>query len=169
MKTGTIILLTGLPCSGKSTIAEALSKEINATRIDGDELRELWPGLGYSKVDRDENISRLSIICTYLKSKGVNVIASFIAPYKEARAKIGADVMVYVYCPLDVCIKRDTKGLYNQAIYGRIKNFTGISAPYEEPGPDEYNVLVNTSVDSVEESILRIIGYINDTGSFSHS
>lgn len=142
------VWLTGLSGAGKTTIAKELVKKLedlgySVDYLDGDIVRQTFTkDLGFSKLDRDENIKRVSYVASYLSAKPDNVvICAFISPYKEAREKarnLIQDFMeVYVRCPLDVCERRDVKGLYKKARAGIIKGFTGIDDPYEEPeNPD---------------------------------
>ncbi len=176
---GVAIWLTGLPCSGKSTIADALTKRLQENefkekgfrvqRLDGDVIRSnLWKELGYTKEDRDENIRRVIFITGLLTKSGITTIAAFISPYREmrdqARKSIGDFIEVYIKCPVEVCKQRDTKGLYRKAIAGEISNFTGVSDPYEEPL--EPDVIIESDKEAVEEGVtkviikLKILGYI---------
>ncbi|MGC8834226.1 MAG: adenylyl-sulfate kinase, partial [Armatimonadota bacterium] len=140
---GFTVWFTGLSGAGKTTISQLVAEEIrrrgrNVEILDGDVVRtHLSKGLGFSKEDRDTNIRRIAFVCKLLTRNGVAVIAAAISPYRdvreEARREIGNFVEVYVRCPLEVCIQRDVKGLYQKALRGEIPNFTGISDPYEEP------------------------------------
>lgn len=172
MTSGVTVWMTGLSGAGKSTIAEGL-KELAENRghlvevMDGDVVRQkLSKGLGFSKEDRDTNIRRIAFVCQMLTRHGAFVIAAAISPYSavrdDAREMIGNFVEVHVDCPIDVLIKRDTKGLYAKAIAGEIDNFTGISDPYETPISPE--VKVSTDTDSVEESIQKIAEYLERNG-----
>ena len=169
---GFVLWFTGLSGSGKTTLArrmEAILRErdMKVEVLDGDIIRQnLSKGLGFSKEDRDTNIKRIGFVCKLLARNGVVAIGSAISPYREIRAlvrqEIGDFVEVYVQCPLDVLIERDVKGLYEKALSGEIKNFTGISDPYEEPlGPE---VVVNTSVESPEESTRKIVAKLEELG-----
>jgi adenylyl-sulfate kinase len=174
---GFTVWFTGLPSSGKSTLARRLEQELNKLDLhievlDGDEVRlRLSKGLGFSKEDRDENIRRISYVANIVTRCGSVAITCAISPYREirdeARNEIGNFVEVYVKCPVEECIKRDVKGLYNKALSGEIKNFTGISDPYEEPHNPE--VIVETNIETHEESVEKIIaeliclGYISST------
>ncbi len=174
---GFTVWFTGLPSSGKSTLARMLEKELNKLDfhvevLDGDEVRlRLSKGLGFSKEDRDENIRRISYVANIITRCGSVAITCAISPYRnirnEAREEIGNFVEVYVKCALDECIKRDVKGMYKKALSGEIKNFTGISDPYEEPQNPE--IVVETDLETHEESIEKIIvglkslGYISIT------
>ncbi len=172
MRVGFTLWFTGLPSSGKSAVADRVAKilrekECPVERLDGDIIREkLSSDLGFSKKDREENIRRVTYVAKLLTSYGVIVLASFISPYRKmretAREEIGAFIEVYVKCPLEICIERDTRGMYKKAIQGEIKNFTGISAPYEEPQDPE--ILLETDKETLEESANKIIEYLTKGG-----
>lgn len=167
---GFTIWLTGLPSSGKSTIADAVTTELNkcrerVMRLDGDEIRKkYWPELGFSKEDRDKNIHRAAQLATMLNNQGTVVVASFISPYREvreyARQEIGNFIEVYVKCSVEVCIQRDRKGLYAKALAGEISNFTGVSDPYEEPLNPE--VLIESDKETVEESVAKVVAKLKE-------
>lgn len=162
---GFTLWFTGLSGSGKSTLARKvegilLERGINVEVLDGDEVREnLSKGLGFSKEDRDTNIRRIGYVCRLLSRNGAVAISAAISPYasvrKEVRDSIDRFVEVYVSCPLDVLTERDPKGLYAKALSGEIKNFTGVSDPYEAPENPE--VLVDTDKESEDESVNRIL------------
>lgn len=162
---GFTVWLTGLPSSGKSTLARMLQRELDEAGLavevlDGDEIRQrLTKGLGFSKEDRDENIRRIAYVAKLLTRVGGITITAAISPFQEARerarAEIGNFVEVYVECPLSVCMQRDVKGLYAKAVRGEIPNFTGISDPYEPPVQPE--VIVHTERESHEESLAKIL------------
>lgn len=163
---GFTIWFTGLSGAGKTTLAQRVVEELEArgvTRIellDGDVIRtNLSKGLGFSKEDRDTNIRRIGWVCEVLTRNDVVAIASAISPYRavrdEVRQKVGRFVEVYVKCPVEVLVERDVKGLYQKALTGEIRNFTGISDPYEEPISPE--VVVETDKESVGESLTRIL------------
>lgn len=145
-ESGATIWFTRLPCSGKSTMATIVARELRsrgrkAELLDGDVARmNLSKGLGFSKGDRDENIRRIGLVCQLLSRNGVVAIAAVISPFRgvrdEMRQTIGSFFEVYVKCPVAVCQQRDVKGMYAKARRGEICRFTGISDPYEEPlGP----------------------------------
>jgi len=169
---GFTVWFTGLPSSGKSTLARMLEKVLNdmdfhVEVLDGDEIRlRLSKGLGFSKEDRDENIRRISYVANIVTRCGSIAITCAISPYREirneARKEIGRFIEVYVKCPLEECIKRDLKGLYKKALDGEIKNFTGISDPYEEPLNPE--IIVETDKESHEESVNKIMKCLNRLG-----
>ena len=165
---GFCIWFTGLSGAGKSTLSQALrevlvSKGRNVEILDGDEVREnLSKGLGFSREDRDTNIRRIGYVCHLLSRNGVISISAAISPYRsvrdENRKRIGNFIEVFVKCPLDVLIERDVKGLYKKALAGEIKNFTGVSDPYEDPLHPE--IVVATDKESIEESVQKIIAYL---------
>ena len=166
---GLTLWFTGLSGSGKSTLAEYLTPKLrelgnNVEVLDGDEVREnLSKGLGFSKEDRDTNIRRIGYVANMLARNGVVSITAAISPYQsirqECRDRAQAPfVEIFVECPLEVVEERDTKGLYKKARAGIIKNFTGISDPYEEPTNAE--ITVNTGTESIEESAEKILGYL---------
>lgn len=169
---GCTIWFTGLSGSGKSTVSLLVEEELRrrgqkVELLDGDVVRtHLSKGLGFSKEDRDTNIKRIAFVCDLLTRNDVIAIAAAISPYKEirdyAREQIGAFVEVFVDCPLDVCISRDVKGLYEKAIAGEVKNFTGVSDPYEEPASPE--VVLRTDEESPEESASRVIKRLEELG-----
>lgn len=169
---GFTVWFTGLPCSGKSAVADKVAeilreKDLKVERLDGDIVRKsLTRDLGFSKKDRDENIRRVTFVAKLLTRNGVAVLTSFISPYREVRAyareEIGNFVEVYVKCSVEVCMQRDMKGMYEKAIKGEIKEFTGISDPYEEPLNPE--ILLETDKENLEESANRVIQRLNDLG-----
>jgi adenylyl-sulfate kinase len=172
MQKGFTIWFTGLSGAGKSTLAQAVETEIrrrgrNVETLDGDVVRtHLSKGLGFSREDRDTNIKRIAFVCALLTRNGVATISAAISPYREtrdyARREIGNFVEVYVQVPLEVAIERDVKGLYKQAIEGKIKEFTGISDPYEEPLQPE--LIVETDKQTVAESAALIIAKLEELG-----
>jgi len=157
--------LTGLPCSGKTTLAKELLKVIDAVHLDGDVVRQsLTKDLGFSPADRKENLRRISIVCKMLNDSGRNVIASFISPTEQMRKMIRSNVgakkfiLVYVKCPIEECVKRDTKGMYKRALEGKIPMFTGVSASFEEPlNPD---LVVDTKKLSLEKGVNKILSFL---------
>jgi adenylylsulfate kinase len=176
--TGFTIWFTGLSGAGKSTLSEAIEQRLkergrNVEILDGDIVRtHLSKGLGFSREDRDTNIKRIGFVCGLLTRNGVICISAAIAPYAEAREwarkEIGNFVEVYLKCPIAVCRQRDVKGLYKLVDEGKIKNFTGVDDPYEEPEHPE--LVVETDKETVEESVNRIfaklveLGYLEDEG-----
>jgi len=162
---GCTIWFTGLSGAGKSTITEQLVPLLKARGakvevLDGDVVRtNLSKGLGFSKEDRDTNIRRIGFVCHLLTRNGVIAIAAAISPYKSIRDEIRAQVKdfveVYVKVSLETCIKRDVKGLYKKALAGEIKEFTGVSDPYEPP--DNPEVICETEKETPEGSALKIV------------
>ncbi|CCE85921.1 Piso0_005561 [Millerozyma farinosa CBS 7064] len=172
-QSGVTIWLTGLSASGKSTIACALeqtllARGLNSYRLDGDNVRfGLNKDLGFSEEDRNENIRRISEVAKLFTDSCCVTLTSFISPYKKDR-NFARDlhekdnlpfVEVYVDVPIEVAEKRDPKGLYKKARTGEIKEFTGISAPYEAPEKPEIH-LKNYEGNSAEESAQKIIDYL---------
>lgn len=172
---GVTVWLTGLSASGKSTIACALeqlllARGLNAYRLDGDNVRfGLNKDLGFSEADRNENIRRISEVAKLFNDSCCVTITSFISPYKAdrdtARALHEKDnlpfVEVYVDVPIEVAEQRDPKGLYKKAREGVIKEFTGISAPYEAPEKPEIH-LENYHGTSVEDAAKQIAAYLEE-------
>ncbi len=169
---GATIWMTGLSGSGKSTVANMLAKRLRAVGarveiLDGDVVRtNLSKGLGFSKEDRDTNIRRIGFVCNLLSRNGVFAIAAAISPYRairdEVRAAAGDFVEVFADCPLDTLVERDAKGLYKKALAGEIKNFTGVSDPYEPPESPE--VRVDSSRQTAEESTETVWQYLIEAG-----
>ena len=173
---GFTVWLTGLSGAGKTTVAQSIVNELKASDVniellDGDEVRtNLSKGLGFSKEDRDTNIRRIGYVSRLLSRNGVGVIASAISPYREVRDEVRQSITsdgsefieVYVQCPIEVLVERDVKGLYKKALAGEIREFTGVSDPYEEPlNPD---VIVKTDRESIEESANRVIAELEARG-----
>lgn len=174
---GFTLWFTGLPCSGKSAIADRVAEilrehNLKVERLDGDVVRKsLCRDLGFSREDRNENIRRVTFVAKLLTRNGVVVLTSFISPYREirdeARREIGDFIEVYTKCPLEVCIARDVKGMYQKALRGEIKEFTGVSDPYEEPLNPE--LVLETDQESLDESAQRIIDFLKKTGYLDHN
>ena len=171
---GCVIWFTGLSGSGKSTLANAVEQVLHQQGhhtyvLDGDNVRHgLNKNLGFSPEDREENIRRIGEVAKLFADAGTIVMTAFISPYRadrdQARTLIAEDrfVEVFVDCPLNVCEERDTKGLYKKARAGEIKEFTGISAPYESPLNPE--VTVNTAARSIEECAQAVVETLVKTG-----
>jgi len=169
---GFTLWFTGLSGAGKSTLSEAIEHRLRASGqkvevLDGDVVRtHLSKGLGFSREDRDTNIKRIAFVCGLLTRNDVICISAAISPYSEtrqwARDHIGNFVEVYVKCPIEVCRQRDVKGLYKLVDEGKIKGFTGVDDPYEEPEHPE--LIVETDRETVEESIERIFARLEDLG-----
>ena len=175
---GFCLWFTGLSGSGKTTITNVLVKELlgrgsKLEVLDGDVVREnLSKGLGFSKEDRDTNIRRIAFVANLLSRNGVPVITAAISPYREIRdeARQMMDdrfVEVFVKASVETCEERDVKGLYAKARSGEIKEFTGVSDPYEEPENPE--VVVETEQQSPEQSAQQILGYLEENGYISRN
>ena len=169
---GFTIWLTGLSGAGKSTLSEVIELRLrergrNVEVLDGDIVRtHLSKGLGFSKEDRDTNIKRIAFVCGLLSRNGVACISAAISPYRQtrawARAHIGNFIEIYVKCPIEVCRQRDVKGLYKLADEGKLKGFTGVDDPYEEPLHPE--LIVETDRETVAQSVARIFARLEELG-----
>ena len=169
---GACIWLTGLPCSGKTTLASALARYIQTQRpvelFDGERVRKtLNSDLGFSPEDRKKNLHRVAYVVQKLKRHGVLSICSFVSPStevrREVRQMIGEPfIEVFVSCPVDVCKKRDLKGMYKRAEVGELPLFTGVSAPYEAPTCSE--VVVDTSVVSTQQAMQEVLCHLTERG-----
>ncbi len=164
-----VFWLTGLSGSGKSTIAHAVEKALfdagtQAVVFDGDNVRHgLCNNLGFSPEDRQENIRRISEVCKLFVEGGTICLCAFIAPLESdreiIRTVLGEDYReIFVHCPVEVCEARDVKGYYQRARAGIIKNYTGVSAPYDVP--QDPDLTVDTAAESLEESVAKVLGYI---------
>ena len=168
---GFTLWFTGLSGAGKTTISKLIEGTLRERRqrleiLDGDVVREnLSKGLGFSKEDRDTNIRRIAFVADLLSRNGVPVITAAISPYREtrreARALIGDRfIEVYVNASVEVCAERDVKGLYEKAFKGEIKEFTGVSDPYEPPLSPE--LTLDTEHDSAEEDAAKILSLLEE-------
>lgn len=165
MSKGVTVWFTGLPCSGKTTIADRVAevlrkRGLKVERLDGDTVRKgLTSDLGFSKKDRDENIKRVTFVAKLLTRNDVIVLATFVSPYRErrrlTREEVGSFMEVYTRCSLEECMKRDVKGMYRKAMAGEIKDFTGVDDPYEEPENPE--LILDTDKETVEESARKVL------------
>jgi len=162
-----VIWLTGLSASGKTTIGDTLAENLKTLghrveHLDGDLVRKMFPGTGFTREERDRHIKRVGYLAAMLEKHGVFVVASFISPYREARAFVRSQcnnyIEVYISTPLEECEKRDPKGLYKKARAGEITNFTGIDDPYEPPENPE--IEVDTTGITVNEAVERILEYL---------
>ena len=178
---GFTIWFTGLSGAGKTTVSDVLEARLRGLGakvevLDGDVVRtNLSKGLGFSKEDRDINVKRIGFVAALLSRNGVIAITAAISPYIEIRDSIRADienfVEVYVHCPMETLIERDVKGLYKKALAGEIKNFTGVSDPYEAPLNPE--VTFDSSKETPQVSADRIwtklveLGLLSDDGGSS--
>ena len=171
---GCVIWFTGLSGSGKSTLALEVESKLHQRGhltyvLDGDNIRHgLNKNLGFSPEDREENIRRIGEVAKLFADAGVIGMTAFISPYRADRDNArdllgkGQFVEIFVDCPLEVCEARDTKGLYKKARAGEIKEFTGISAPYETPTQPE--LTVNTNNHTLEECTERVIALLENKG-----
>lgn len=161
----TTFWLTGLPCAGKTTLAKRVKEELDnrgykTVHLDGDDVRgKLNADLGFSFEDRKENLRRVAHIARLFNENGNIVIASFVSPSNELRQMvkdiIGNLTLIYVKCSLETCEKRDIKGMYKKARKGEITQFTGISAPFEEP--NNPNSVIDTESNTIEDCVKHIL------------
>ena len=173
-----MLWFTGLSGAGKYTRAHAVEeylyqKGCRTFTFDGDNVRHgLCSDLGFSPEDRVENIRRVGEMGKLFLEAGVIALTAFISPFRSDRQKVrslvphGEFFEIYCHCPLEVCEERDVKGLYKRARAGEIKNFTGISSPYEEPEDPE--LVVDTGGLSLDESVARVIGLLQERGVIDH-
>ncbi len=170
---GFTLWFTGLSGAGKTTISHLVETELRGRGsrlelLDGDVVREnLSKGLGFSKEDRDTNIRRIAFVADLLSRNGVPVITAAISPYREirdeAREHMGDRfIEVYIEASVDVCAERDTKGLYAKAFSGEIKEFTGVSDPYEAPENPE--LTISTADESADQSAAKVVAYLDEQG-----
>ena len=172
-----ILWFTGLSGSGKSTLAHAVEEELYQHKcrtyvMDGDNVRHgLCGDLGFSDEDRKENIRRIGNVAKLFLDAGTIILTAFISPFREDRETVrnlvlsGDFLEIYCNAPLEVCEQRDVKGIYKKAREGLIKDFTGISSPYEAPVNPE--LIVNTGEDSLKECVSQVIGLLKERGIIS--
>ncbi|RDI94466.1 adenylyl-sulfate kinase [Meiothermus sp. QL-1] len=171
-RNGLVVWFTGLSGAGKTTLAQALHKRLEAAGyptelLDGDEVREhLSKGLGFSREDRDTNIRRIGYVANLLAKHGVVVLVSAISPYRATREEVLAQaprkLEVFVDAPLEVVARRDVKGLYARALRGEIPQFTGVNDPYEPPlHPDLH---LRTDQENLETCLKRLIRALEPLG-----
>jgi adenylylsulfate kinase len=171
---GVVIWFTGLSGSGKSTLANEVEAALfergcHTYILDGDNIRHgLNKDIGFSPKDREENIRRIGEVAHLFAQAGVIVMTAFISPYLADREmarklnKEGEFIEIYCRCALEECERRDTKGLYKKARAGEVKEFTGISAPYEEPAQPE--LILDTDKESLKESAEKVLAYLEKRG-----
>jgi adenylylsulfate kinase len=169
-----IIWFTGLSGAGKSTLAHAVEERLHQMScstfvFDGDNVRHgLCGDLGFSEGDRRENIRRIGEMAKLFVEAGVIALTAFISPFRADRLKVrnltapGDFIEVYCRCPIEVCEQRDVKGMYRRARAGEIRDFTGISSPYEEPENPE--LAVDTGSMPLDQCVDQVIGYLQDRG-----
>ena len=161
-----ILWMTGLPCSGKTTIVKELQKDIpNLAMLDGDELREWFSPKDFSKAGRDEHNKKVAHLAKLLLKHGVPSCVSLVSPYIENRSNAREIINsgdqfseVYVKCSLEECEKRDVKGMYAKARAGEIKGFTGIDDPYE--APENPDLLIDAEHEELQESVDKVKNYL---------
>jgi len=160
---------TGLPLSGKTTIADGVYEELKKLdipleRIDSKDIRELIPNIGYSREDRNSHMKRIGHLIQTLQHNSISTVASFVSPYRESRKTIRVmvknNIVVYVKASLSSCKKRDYKGKYEKALKGEYQNFSGVNDVYEEPQYAE--IVIDTDNLSVDEAVLIIVKYIKE-------
>lgn len=158
---------TGLPLSGKTTIAdlvyEKLKKyDIPLERIDSKDIRELIPGIGYSREERNRHMHRIGHLIKTLQNNSISTIASFVSPYRESRKAIREmvknNIVVYLKADINTCKARDYKGVYKKALNGELQNFSGINDVYEEPKHAE--IVIETEIMSAEDAAEKIVRYL---------
>ncbi len=174
---GTTVWLTGLPSAGKTTLAIALARELKNRGVpveilDGDQVRtHLSAGLGFSRADRETQVTRIGFVAELLARHGVTVLVPVIAPYADARAKVRAHhdqhgtplLEVHLSTPVQVCVQRDVKGLYAKAFRGEIGSMTGVDDPYEVPvSPD---LRLDTSQVDLDDSVAALLALLTARGS----
>lgn len=169
------IWFMGRPASGKSTLAKRVETEFRdrdyqIENLDGDEMREnLHPDLGFTREDRATNNRRTAYICKLLNRNGISVVNAMITPFRESQFQArdliepdGEFVLVYVKCSLDEAERRDPKGLYEQAMSGKIENFTGVNHPFQEPHNPE--IIVDTESQTISQSVDHILQRLEELG-----
>ena len=173
-----VIWFTGLNCSGKSTIANALESKLNKMRyhtylLDGDNVRHgLNKDLGFSPEDRIENMRRVSEVAKLFVDAGIIALCAFISPFKETRNAVrnlfdkGEFIEVFVDTPLEICKQRDIKGHYKKALAGKLAGFTGVDSPYEPPENPE--IIIKTENCGIDTAADLIIAYLRETGIISN-
>ncbi|RLF48468.1 MAG: adenylyl-sulfate kinase [Thermoplasmata archaeon] len=172
---GVTVWFTGLPCSGKTTIADRVAERLRemgykVERLDGDVIRKspISRDLGFSKEDRRKNLERVAYISKLLSRNDVIVLATFVSPYNDIRRDIrdiiGPErfILVYTKCPVEICMQRDVKGMYAKALRGEIENFTGIDDPFEEPVDPPADLVVETDKESIDECVERVMRMLKE-------
>ncbi len=158
---------TGLPLSGKTTIADKVYEELQKLqipleRIDSKDIRELIPDIGYTREDRNRHMKRIAHLIKTLQNNSVSTVASFVSPYRESRKAVREmvknNIVVYLKADIETCKKRDYKGVYEKALSGKLKNFSGVNDVYEEPQHAE--LVIDTDKTGVDEAVQMIVTYV---------
>jgi adenylylsulfate kinase len=158
---------TGLPLSGKTTIANKVYTELGKLhipieRLDSKDIRDLIPDIGFSRPDRNRHMHRIGFLIQKLQKNSISTVASFVSPYKESRKAIREmvknNIVVYIKADVESCKKRDYKGVYKKALIGELQNFSGINDVYEEPQHAE--ITIDTDIVSADEAAEQIIKYV---------
>ena len=158
---------TGLPLSGKTTIADKVYAELEKLhipieRLDSKDIRDLIPGIGFSREDRNRHMHRIGYLIQKLQKNSISTVASFVSPYRESRKAIRKmvenNIVVYVKTDIETCKERDYKGVYKKAIAGELQNFSGINDVYEEPQHAE--IIIDTDSMSADEATALIVTYV---------
>ena len=158
---------TGLPLSGKTTIADRVYEELQKMhipieRLDSKDIRDVVPNIGYSREDRNRHMKRVGHLIKTLQNNSISTVASFVSPYRESRKAIREmvknNVVVYLKADIETCKKRDYKGVYEKALKGELQNFSGINDVYEEPQHAE--IVIDTDKLSIDEAVAIIVKYI---------
>lgn len=162
-----VLWFTGLPCSGKSTLAEEVFARLQALslsveHLDGDVVRNILPAKGFSEEERNNHVRQMGFIASRLEFHGVGVIASFVSPYRSSREDVRTLcenlIEVYISTPVEECERRDVKGMYKKAREGEIKNFTGLDDPYEPPLSPELSI--DTTNREIPDCLDEILEYL---------
>ena len=158
---------TGLPLSGKTTIADRVYEKLEKLhipieRIDSKDIRDLVPNIGYTREDRNHHMIRIAHLVKTLQNNSISTVASFVSPYRESRKAIRQmvknNIVVYVKADIETCKKRDYKGVYAKALKGELQNFSGVNDVYEEPQHAE--IVIDTDIMSAEEAAEKIVKYV---------
>jgi len=158
---------TGLPLSGKTTIADRVYEELKKLqipleRLDSKDIRNIVPDIGFSREDRNRHMKRVGYLIKTLQNNSISTVASFVSPYRESRKTIRNmvknNIVVYLKADIETCKKRDYKGVYNKALKGELQNFSGVNDIYEEPQHAE--IVINTDKLNIEQAVAQIIKYI---------
>jgi len=158
---------TGLPLSGKTTIADRVYEELQKLqipleRIDSKDIRELVPDIGYTREDRNRHMKRIAHLIKTLQNNSVSTVASFVSPYRESRKAVREmvknNIVIYLKADIETCIQRDYKGVYEKAMSGELENFSGVSDVYEEPQHAE--IVIDTDTINIEDATKTIVAYV---------